>query len=171
VRGEEIISRINEPTLKRVEGARLEDEDIFYPRYCQSLPPKVGLKGKEREREKRKGETEEEAGKQGGGGGGQGRVSERGAARLRFGWNRVCRFALGDEERRALSPTFFSLSATSEGMKRAVKIKLKIGGEAATTSRAFPPLVHTTGRSAHPLERSANFASRLAGEFRRRAED
>jgi len=72
VRGEEIISRINEPTLKRVEGARLEDEDIFYPRYCQSLPPKVGLKGKEREREKRKGETEEEAGKQGGGGGGKG---------------------------------------------------------------------------------------------------
>ena len=172
VRGEGIISRINEPTLKRVEGARLEDEDIFYPRYCQSLPPKVDLK-KQREREREKKGWNRRGGREARGWGVGARASfrERGAARLRFGWNCVCRFALGDEERRALSPTFSSLSARSEGMQRAVKIKFKIGGEAATTSRAFPPLVHTTGRSAHPLECSANFASRLAGEFRRRAED
>jgi hypothetical protein len=73
----------------------------------------------------------------------------------------------------SLSPSLppFPPSLSIARMKRAVRMKLKNGGEAATKSRAFPPLVHTTGRSAHPPERSAIFASRLAGELRRRAED
>lgn len=56
-RGMWIVPRINEPTLKRIEGARLEDEDIFYPRFFPSLPISLEImKGRRRrERGRRKG--------------------------------------------------------------------------------------------------------------------
>ena len=33
VRGDWIAARFAEPNLKRVESAKLEDDDIYYPRY------------------------------------------------------------------------------------------------------------------------------------------